>query len=108
MSFDLGNWWEKLNLDILQGRSGGGTDGDGDDSPDSDLPDDFLPDDDYHDPSWDEPDPHGHTDPMPEPQDDNPYGDDDGASVPLPGGGSATPSWDDGPRIDFTWPFDWP
>ena len=26
-------------------------------------------------------------------------------SVDLPGGGSATPAWDDGPGIDFEWPF---
>lgn len=105
MSFNLGNWWEKLNLDILNGGSSTGGDS-GDDDPDT-GPDLTLPDD-YHDPSWDDQDPYDLTEPGPEPVDNNPYDDFD-PEVPLPGNGRAEPKWDEtGPGFDLTWPFDWP
>ncbi|MEL6858474.1 MAG: hypothetical protein AAFO74_08820 [Pseudomonadota bacterium] len=92
MSFNLGNWWEQLNLDILNGwqPEGAGEDPETGGSPDLDLPDD------YHDEAWDDdPDPYGLTDPAPDPEDQ------------APGDGTG-PIWnnDDGPSV--AWPFDWP
>lgn len=101
MSFDLGNWWEKLNLDILKEMLGD----DGSFGPD--LPPEFNLPPDYYDPAWDDPDPYGLTDPpTPEPDQDGPFDDFDVPGVPLPGDGEATPGWSDGPTIDFTWPWD--
>lgn len=101
MSFNLGNWWERLNLDILKDwQNGNDGDNDPDVPPDLDLPDD------YHDPSWDDQDPYGLTDPpSPDPEQGGPLDDLEVPSIPVPDGGDARPGYQDGPRIDFTWPF---
>ena len=93
MSYDLGNWWEKLKCDICNNSQ-------------TDLPPDFDLPPDYHDPAWDDPDPYGLTDPSPDPHDDGGLLDDfEIPSVPLPGDGSASPSWNDGPGFELEWPW---
>ena len=90
MSFDLGNWWKELKCEICTGS---------DDDLDLDLPDD------YHDPAWDDPDPFGLGDYSPDPEEPGLFDDFEVPSAPLPGGGEATPGWDDGPQINFSWPW---
>jgi hypothetical protein len=91
MSFNLGNWWKELTCEICTGETGG---------IDLDLPDD------YYDPAWEDPDPFDLGDYSPEPDEPGGAFDDfDIPSFPLPGGGEATPYWDDGPGINFTWPW---
>ncbi len=42
----------------------------------------------------------------PAPEDDGDiWGDFELPGLDLPGGGRATPSWDNGPGVNFTWPF---
>ncbi|MEL7107756.1 MAG: hypothetical protein AAGJ68_15130 [Pseudomonadota bacterium] len=107
MSFDLGRWWEKLNLDIIKGWLSGDDGGDDDGDYEPDVPPDLSLPDDYHDPAWDDPDPYGLTDPPePDPEQGGPFDDLDIPGLPLPGDGEATPGWSDGPRLDFTWPLD--
>ena len=99
MSFNLGNWWEKLNLDILKDFMNNNNGSDSPVPPDLDLPPG------YHAPSWDDPDPYDLTDPAPEPHQDDPNDYFPDPSVPLPGGGEASPDWNDGPGATFTWPW---
>ena len=90
MSYDLGNWADKLTCELC--------DGEFDDEIDLDVPDDFY--DDY-DP-WDDPGWYDYDDP----EDEGGLFDDfEVPGVDLPGGGRATPGWDDGPRGEFEWEF---
>lgn len=96
MSFNLGNWWKDLKCEVCSVSALP--------PPVPDEPIDLFPDD--YGSDWEDPDPYGLSDPSPEPDNDDGFDFPGIPGVPLPGGGEATPDWDDGPGVDFTWP--WP
>lgn len=90
---DLGCFAECLTCEICNGNWGD------DKEIDLDLPDDY-------DGGWDDGGPFDFDDWAPEPDEGGLFDDFDVPGVPLPGGGEGTPTWNDGPGIDLTWPFD--
>lgn len=66
-------------------------------------PDLGLPDD-YHDPSWGD-DPFDGWDEPPEDDGGGAFDDFEVPGLDLPGGGRATPTWNDGPGFQLEWPW---
>lgn len=88
MSLDLGCFAECLRCELCPKP--------GDDELDLSLPDDY---DDFDDPIQ----PDDWT--PPEEESDDPWEGWETPGVDLPGGGRATPDWNDGPGIELEWPW---